>query len=500
MMAPFYDPEYITRVVDALESGRSLLHIRMDEDMDRYHLTPFRGIPDEDGTNILDGYRKFTDNGPATTMNLALHLSSTAKRIIRVHQPRAQEQEREVNNLRELFCLGILEAVDDRRAKLLERKLQDSIMSQSLFRGRICQRALLVKDMFSGETYVDVADWDPRNVYWEVGGDGLNWACEKSYKSRSEIMTEYGIDPLGGNDEQFSNDQSKEYAVYDWLDQMFNIVIVEGNVELKSATPHGMPRCPVIIDLAETRPLFSAGRGIERDYDAHYGESFFRSSREMFDEKNQALSIISVLTGRSIAQPVAVTSRDGTLTLPEDPWQTGQRISLSTDEQQSVVPLEQMQMAQEVGPFLGVIANNVEHATFPSNLFGSLTQNLSGYALIQLRRGAEAPLTPHLRSAERVIKQILELLVDAYKTGQFGQMQLGGHQQNPQKSYFYEMIPPQALASPGAIAVQLIPALPQDDASKVNLVQMLREGPGGVPLIDDRKARELMEFQDVDQI
>ena len=497
-----FDPEKIVTMIDQLESDRGILHDRMDRDMDRYHLTPFTGIEDEDGTNILDGYRKFTSNDPATTMNLALHLGSTAKRLVRVHQPRAQEMEREINNLKELFCLGIWEAADQRRADLLQPTIQDSIFGQSLFRGRSAQRCLLIRDMFSGKTTADVQDWDPRNVYWDMGPNGLLWACEKSYKSRSNLMVEYGIDPAENEYEPQDNDQDKSYAVYDFFDEATNCVIVEGNIELKKATPHGMPRVPVIIDLAETRPLLSANEQDERDYESHYGESFYRSSRQMFDEQNQVFSIISVLTGRSIKQPIIVTSRDGSLTLPEDPWVTGQETSLSTDEQQSIAPLQQMEMAREAGPFMGLVSSMMQRGTFPANLFGSLngTGGLSGYALTQLRQGVEAPLTPHIRSSERMIRKIFQLFVDAYSSGLFDTMELSGHLQNPQKSFFYEQIPPQALQTPGSIEVELIPSLPQDDASKVNLVQMLRDGPGGVPLIDDRFAREMMDFQDVDQM
>lgn len=502
-----YTPEQIVQIVDSMEGGRSLLHDRQDSDMDRYHLEPFQGIPEPNGTNILAGFRKFTSNDPATTMNLAMHLTSTAQRRIKVHQPRAQEQEREQNNIKELFCLGILEAANERRARVMMRSLQDAIFGQSLFRGWICQRALFIKDPLTGRTDVDISDWDPRNVYFQMGPDGLLWACEKAYKSRNQLMIEYEYDPSGFdlNYGLTEGDEEQDYAVYDYFDRLFNQVILENGEVLKPPTPHGMtlqgkPAVPVVIDLAETRPRLERGMGRDRDYESHYGESFYRSSREVFDEHNQIFSILSNLVGRSLKQPIAVESRSGDLVLPEDPWVNGQEISLSTDEEQAIKPLEQMQMATEAGPFMGIISAMMQRGTFPSSLFGHLEQALSGFAITQLRQGVEAPLTPHVRSAERVFVQLLNLLCDSYATGVFGQMDLQGFQQDPGRTFFWQRIPPEAVAIPSKIEVIIVPRLPQDDQTRVSMVQMLREGPFGVPLIDDRLARELMEFQDVEQI
>lgn len=502
-----YSPEQMVQIVDRMEGDRSLTHTRMDDDLDRYHLEPFQGIAKPDGTNILDGYRKFTSNDPATHMNLALHLGSTAKMIVRVSHPRAQEQEREINNMKELFALGIIEAANHRRAKLLMRSLQDAIFGQSLMRGRICQRGLLVKDPMTGETYVDIADWDPRNVYYQVGAHGLLWACEKAYKSRNQLLIEYEYDPLGfGLEYGYQDgDDEKDYAVYDWFDDSFNIVILEGGEVLKPPTPHGMhlegrPAVPVAIDLAETMPLFQTGQGRDRDYESHYGESFFRSSRQMFDEHNLLFSIISVLTSRSLKQPIKVKSKSGELTLPEDPWIEGQETSLSTDEEQDIEPMEQMRMAAETAPFMGVISSMMQRALFPQTLFGQLDQALSGFAITQLRQGVEAPLTPHIKSAARVVTQLLDLICDSYATGLFGEMAVQGFQQDPGRSFFWQQIPPEAVAQGGKVVVHFVPTLPQDDQSKVSMVQMLREGPAGVPLIDDRFAREIMEFQDPEQV
>jgi hypothetical protein len=308
------------------------------------------------------------------------------------------------------------------------------------------------------------------NVYWRMGRNGLDWACYKSYKSRACLLTEYGYDPTG--DGFVDGDESQDLAVYDWFYPDSNTVVLDGGEVLKPPTPHGMRGVPVVIDLAEILPLFQSGQGRDLDYESHYGESFYRSSRQMFDEHNLACSVISILVGRSIKQPSVVESRSGDLTLPEDPWLTWQVTSLSTDDQQAIKPLEQMRMAAEAGPFMGIIAAMMQRGTFPATLFGQLEQALSGFAITQLRQGVEAPLTPHVRSAQRVMVQILDLLCDSYASGLFGEMELSGYQQDPSRSFFWQRIPPEAVQSGGMIEVLILPQLPQDDMSRVNMVHV----------------------------
>ena len=49
---PNYRPEQIVQIVDRQEGDRSLLHARMDRDLDLFHLEPYQGITEPDGTNI----------------------------------------------------------------------------------------------------------------------------------------------------------------------------------------------------------------------------------------------------------------------------------------------------------------------------------------------------------------------------------------------------------------------------------------------------------------
>src|SRR3990167_6135815 len=116
-------PEQIVAIVDAMETDRSELQAIMDGDMELYEQVPYQ--PDE-----LKNFKNYTSNNPTTTMDLALHLGSSARRVVRAHESRVQRDQREINNYGELFCLGMLNAIDDNRADLMAPDLHTAMIAQ----------------------------------------------------------------------------------------------------------------------------------------------------------------------------------------------------------------------------------------------------------------------------------------------------------------------------------------------------------------------------------
>jgi len=507
-------------MVDKMESDRASLHERMDKDFDRYNLVAYAGETDENGNPLLNGYKKFTSNDPRTSMNLAVHLLSTAPALIRVRKPKAQKAQRETDNLKELFALGILQAADTRRADLMMPSLQDSLAAQCLMRGRTAQRVLLIKEDIDpseieatveeipletvGEegkpvegiatsttrTYVDIQDWDPRNTYWGMGKHGLAWACHKVSKTAEAIKTEFDITIEEGN-----LDSSMEFAVYDYFDETDNQIIVSGGREAKSKTPHGMGKVPVDIHMVGGLPFFQAAG---KDYEVNYGESFYQSDREMYDQQNFILSVLAELSKRSISQGLLVFSQDGKLSLESDPRVSGAETQLRTT-QEDVKTMPPMEMVKESGALMGVIAQMVQRGTFPASVFGELAFQLSGFAITQLRQGMEAPISPSVKTTKTALRGILNILADAYVSANFDVMTLSGRMQDVERTDFEEEMSLDAIKEGGLIEVEIVPQLPQDDAAKAALAQILTSG--DVPLVDHRFAREnIIQLQDVEQV
>lgn len=516
----------IVSMVDRMEKDHSRVHERMDDDMSRYILDDYKGELDENGDPIMDDFKKVTSNDPRNYANLAIHLISTAKRIVTVPQGKSQKDERETRNMKELFALGNLVSADERRNNLMMAPLQAALASQNTIRGGWAQRTMLVKeeidptpeqeaerkqfeelgladfleDIPTTRTYVDVTDLDPRNTYWGMGKHGIVWACHKQMKSREEIEEEYPDVKLPSepvNDPSGYANTEKLHYVYDFLDEEDNLVIVDNQETIaKPRTKHGMSRCPVSIGRAGHLPLFQANG---EDYQANYGESIFANDRGIFDQNNFMLSYIAEMCKRALNPTTIVESQDGTKTLDENPNLSGSIVPIKSQGLEKIGQLPPQEMIQTGQLFLGAIQGMMQRGGFNANTFGQQEFQLSGFAITQLRQGQELTAGPAIDATQRALKDIVNILADGYATGNFDTMTLSGRMQDSSRTYFNEEITPDVVSEGGMIEVKLVADLPQDDAAKVALAQLLRDG--DVPLSDDRYLREnVLMIQDADQM
>ena len=516
----------IIGIVDTKASQRSDLHTRMDSDLDRYFLSKYKGEKNEKGQNPLDGFKKFTSNDAATALDLAAFLMNSAPVIIRVRKPKGKRQQAEIDNLKELAGIGWLSEADTRRAELDGPSLQDSLTGQSLLRGQTAQRVLLIKENIDTppgalglepgledlniqpdgqtalavqpqiqqtRTFVDIQDMDPRNVYVFPGRHGKIACCHKTMKTAEQIEAEWSVtlDTTSG-----VSKSTDEREVYEYFDEQISWVALEGGRELKPITRHGMGIVPVDIHTVGWLPLFQA-KG--EDYDANYGESFYHSVREIYDQQNFMLSVLAEISSRSINQGLLIKSRDGSLTVDGDIRETGAEISLATGNDEDIVPMPPIEMVQASATFMGAVAAMAQRGTFPSSAFGELAFQLSGFAITQLRQGMEAPIGPPVKTVTLAIKGILNILGTAYSTGNFDEMTLTGRMQDVGRTDFEETIPIEVLKQGGNFDVEIVPQLPQDDANKVALANLYVQG--DIPLADHRFVREkILMMQDVEQV
>lgn len=516
----------VVGIVDTRDKDRSDLHRRQDGDLDRYFLKKYAGESNEKGQNPLDGFKKFTSNDPSTALDLAAHLMSTAPVVIRVRKPKGKKQQAEIDNLKELAGIGWLSEADTRRADLDMPSLQDSLTGQTLLRGQTSQRVLLVKENIDtspgplglepglldlnvgpdGEsspssepqiqqtrTFVDIQDWDSRNVYVFKGNHGKIACCHKAMKTAEQIEAEWGVVL---EERQGIHKSDDERDTYEYFDEQIGWVALKDGEVLKPPTPHGMGIVPVDVHTVGWLPFLQAEG---RDYDANYGESFYHSVREIYDQQNFMLSILAEVSARSINQGLLVFSRDGSLSLEGDIRETGAELSLATGNDEDVKPMPPIEMVQSSQVFLGAIAAMAQRGTFPSSAFGELAFQLSGFAITQLRQGMEAPIGQPVKTLTLSIKGILNILGSAYATGNFDEMTLTGRMQDVGRTDFEETIPVEVLQQGGNFDVEIVPQLPQDDASKVALANLYVQG--DIPLADHRFVREkILMMQDVEQV
>ena len=477
-------PEEIIALVEQHDYDTDSLRSRFTNDYRLYRLEDF---------DAGEGYESYTSNEPQTYADKVISFMTDSELIVRVPYNNADEEQRIANDTKERFILGALRAADER----LQRRLQPTIRQQFswfvVVRGWYAGRVLLVKDS-NGDTHIDVMPMDPLHTFWGIGQEGVEWACYRTKKTRSEIKAQYGVTIEKDNANLYSQDMGLE--VYDYYDGEMNTVLTEGGRVLKKPTKHGAPRCPVFVGCVGLMPLIQDSDVTEfREAVTDYGESVYKATRNVYENHNQILSTLLELTARTKKQGLKVKSRDGTKTLEQDPYKAGSEIALAQGE--DVEPLGLIETSRDLGMFMQMVAGEMQRGSLPHTVFGELQFQLSGFALNTLRQGIASVINPRIEAMEAIYKQICMLLVDEYLTDSFEAVELSGRAMN--RTYFSEEITPDIIRKAGDAEISLITQLPQDDMTKYAMAQTAREGP--MPLLPDMYIRDqILGLQDAESI
>jgi len=477
---PRLKPEDIIDKVDDHYEATHTLRTRMDADHQLYKL---------DSYDAGDGYKSYTSNEPQTYADKVISWMTAADLVVRIPPNGNPRNTREVNNDKERFIIGALRSADERLSKRLVPSIRNQLAWYIALRGWYAGRALLTKDG-EDKTCIDITPWDPMHTYWGIGDDGLAWACYKVKKTQDEIEAQYGV-RLGE-----SRSDIDGINVYDYYDKEYNTVVVPGRF-VKKRTPHGTEgQVPVFLGPVGATPLIQSMEwsSIE-DTLEDYGESVFKATRGVYKNHNFMMSVMLELTARSRKQGLKVRSRDGTKTLDEDPYKEGTEISLGQGEE--VEPLGLLQMANESGAFMGLVAGEMQRGSIPHTVYGEIPFQLSGFAINTLRQGVESVLVPRVAAMERAYVSIANLLCDQYQSGAFKAMELSGQDNN--RMYFSEEITPARIRDGGDPEIKVVTRLPEDDMSRYGMAQIAREGP--TPLLPDLWIRDnILGIQDADQV
>ena len=476
-----YKPEEIIALVDSHYDLTEPLRTRMDDDHKLYRLEEF---------DAGEGYQSYTSNEPQVYADKLISWLTSAEMVVRIPYGNSKREDRENNDAKERFLIGLIKAADDR----LTARFQPSVRNQMAWfitlRGWYAARALLVKDD-DGDTNVEIQPWDPLHTYWSEGKKGLSWACYKTKKTPSEIEAIWGV-KIQGKDQ---GDDDDTVDVYDFYDSEDNIVCTDTTV-LKKRTKHGSDRVPVVIGPVGSNPLVQTITDSGNlDSIEDYGESCYKSSRELFEKHNFMMSVMLELTARSRKQGLKIKSRDGTKTLEEDPYKEGSEIALGQGE--DVEPLGLLEMARESGVFMGLISGEMQRGGLPHSIYGQLEFQLSGFAINTLRQGVETVLIPRLQAMEKAHRAIFNLMCDQYITGAFKSFEVSGQDKN--RMYFREEVTPDMIKNAGDVEVSFIGQLPQDEMGKMSMAQIAREGE--TPLLPDVYIRDnILGLQSADQM
>jgi len=487
---PKCEPAEIVAAVERHATETSPLRDRMDGDYSLYRLDEYTGEEDDE-----QGYRHFTSNEPMTYADKVMSWLNDANLTARIPTNGRDSDTREADTNKEQFVIGMLRAADERLMRRALLPIKESFAFQAALRGWVAVRHLIVKRE-DGSSYVDIMPWDPRNTYWSMGADGLEWICYRMRKSRSQIMSEYGVDiPQAGDTERRGID------VYDYYDGETNSVCT-ADLILVDSVPHageqlsedlGYPFVPATVIPVPTTPMVQTETIDDTIED--YGESVFKADRRLYKHVNMIMSVLTELVSRARKPPSTYTSRDGSKALEEDPFQTGTEIPLAEGERFEVLDL--LRASPDTAPYIAMITGMVQRGALPYSVYGEIQFALSGYAITTLKQGIDSVLRSRLKAMEHAYLQVAQSLCSQYATGSFEAMTLSGRDR--MRNYFSMEFKPDDIKKAGDLEINLVGNLPQDDAAKMAAAQMMREGK--VPLMPDRWIRDdFLGLQDVDQI
>lgn len=505
--------EEIVRKVEQHRNATASWRDSMDLDLRLYDGFPYQtesAILHGEGASRDDGgYRSYTSNEPQTYGKKVIATLSLSRPNLRVPAGVEFRDKRDFHDLKERLGIGMLHQADDWLVDVrMEKTLQESLAWYTSIRGAYAVRALLVKSEDGGQR-VEIQPWDPRDTYWGMDKDGMAWACLKQWYTVDRIAVEFGITMPERDD---SNELVEVYSYYDRKRHMIVIPDLKDGFAKKplnhgAVDGSGKPKVPVHIGGVGSRPLLNNSHLPQRseitggnvsghsqvDYDG-WGESIFVANRGIYPLVNELRSIYLHLVAAARERTWVYSSAGGEKQLSDDPNQEGGVIPIDLNEHLDPIPLPEM--TKDAAALLGLVEGEMQRGALPHSIFGELQFQLSGIAIDTLRQNMLTVISPALKAMDRAVKQILTGLTDQYVGGAFAPMKLAGIGVN--REYFDEEISPDDIRDLPGYLVKHVANLPHDDAAKIAMAQLAREGPNGVPLYDDLFIHEeIMETSDV---
>jgi len=157
-----------------------------------------------------------------------------------------------------------------------------------------------------------------------------------------------------------------------------------------------------------------------------------------------------------------------------------------------------MEISNTINAFMPHYVGEMQRGSLPPIMFGDAPLAISGYAMDSLRGSMADKATPLVNGEQSALTQIAEIWADHFATGAFEGVELSG--QGTNRQWFNEVITPDMIMDLPMPIITLVPDIPQDRASKINMAQMSRSGPNGVPLYSDLDIHEnILEDQDADR-
>ena len=434
----------ILKAVKEKDGELKVLRDRFEADYGKWRLEEF---------SLGSDYDNYTSSSPKRLVDKVTEILADAFLQIRIPLHKEKKQERDQISNAERFIYGAINLANSRLQATVQPTIQEQMAFLSVLRGWFALRAYIHKNK-NGETIPDIRVWDIFHTTWDVGADGLLWACHSHPISKSQAKAEYDID------------LKKSSTAYDFWDNEKYAVILDKEFVIKPEK-HGLKYPPILISMVGATPFIQSD--LYQDTIKDTGESILASDRNLFDKVNKLKTYYLTLVGQGVHNPIAISSSDGKKTLEKSPYHKGNVVQLNSDKGEKIEPIFKPTMPSDAGNLLGLIMREMTSEGVLSLLSG-ISEAGSGYRVSLLTHAASTMLNNPKRSMEQGYEWLARELLTQYSAGGFGKLRLQGR--DGSNEYFDMEVSPKDIKGDWFPEVRLRPSLPEDTAENYATAQL----------------------------
>ncbi len=404
------------------------------------------------------------------------------------------KKERSVESMTEQTAYGLIGMADDRLRKCMLPNIQSQLAEDIPLRGFAIPRVWVYSENDHGEnkTCVDVAIWDARNVYWDIGRKGLRSVCYVRYASKTEVEDTYDVKDV-------KEDAKGGVAVYNWWDDDWEVVVIGNDIVDWQENHQGYP--PVLILPVGSSRMRQSSKHDDTIRDL--GEDFAsKGGRVIWPKLSEAMSYFLTTTALG-THPVQKLLYDGPQNMPEfesptELLEDGNFIPLDTSKGQDVLPMFQATLPKEALSLYQVVGAEESRATAPDIFYGQASGQETAQGTAMLIHASMATLKNGQRAMEGAFAWIAGELIKQVKDGEFDIESLQGV--DGKKSQFTVRPKLDQLVTDRRFVVQLVLESPQDILQNIGAAdQLVKSGLSSRQTARDKLLGQLFPDPDAEE-
>jgi len=380
---------------------------RMDTDEALYFLKPFK-MMHLDGREEMEDVANITLNDALIYVQKAISILGGASMQTIVEGKGLSDTK---TTKIEQFLNDILYMADENLRKRRMPELDAFINEQLGVRGRSTARVCM-RLKPEGDLLADVLPVDSRYYVDDIDDNGIVWAAPWFRQSKARIEREYNKP----GDREVRVGKSAE-VVDTWTPEM-NVVFIDKNIIREQVNPYGY--VPFVSVICPSGSSLGTEDAVE-----HQGESLLWANRDLWDKKNEAVTILRTLNIDSLFRALQYESSHGeNVPKPEkSPYKQKTIHGVEKGGGYKFMPIADIQNATRL--YYSVLEASLQRGSLSAIDYGTLTFPLSNIAITQLTGSRNDIFLPRIQAKaqfyQSLDRMIIKQCIDLDQKLEFGQ-------------------------------------------------------------------------------